>query len=236
MFAQKKICAGFTLVELLVVIAIIAILAAVLFPVLTNAKDKGRLTSCMFNLKTLSNGMRMYADDNGGRLPCSFFGWIPSQVDWVNCVAGAYNKVYPRRGSLFKYVRNTAVYKCPSDAGIAPNRVTQTDMTVALKDYAISYTMNWLLGPNDIYEPPVLDTIPRPTKVLLLIHEGRKYIDDGCFCWRNPNIGDANQPSDIHLGGTAASYVDGHVKWLSKKAFETERDSNIWNPGLKSLK
>ncbi len=55
---------GFTLIELLVVIAIIAILAALLIPVLATAKEKGRRASCMSNLHQIALGLRMYANDN----------------------------------------------------------------------------------------------------------------------------------------------------------------------------
>lgn len=225
---------GFTLIELLVVIAIIAILAAVLFPVLTNAKEKGRLTTCTFNLKSLASAFRMYADDFGGRLPKSYYGWQPQiGVDWCDCELGNTNRVYPRKGSVYRYVRNLSVYKCPSDNGVAPtNNVTQADTSISLKDYPISYAMNWMLGPNNNdLKGPVVDTISRPSKVLLLIHEGRENIDDGCFYWGVGNFDGANKPSKIHLGGTAAAYVDGHAKWLSYKGCLTERDSNAWNPG-----
>jgi prepilin-type N-terminal cleavage/methylation domain-containing protein len=59
---------AFTLIELLVVIAIIAILAAILFPVFAQAREKARQTSCISNVKQLSLGMLMYAQDNDGVL------------------------------------------------------------------------------------------------------------------------------------------------------------------------
>src|SRR5262245_57471883 len=57
---------GFTLIELLVVIAIIALLAAILFPVFAQAREKARQTSCLSNLKQLSHAMLMYAQDYDG--------------------------------------------------------------------------------------------------------------------------------------------------------------------------
>ncbi len=62
---------GFTLIELLVVIAIIAILAAILFPIFSEAKIAGQRSSCMGNLKQLGVAMKMYMDDNSGCYPSS---------------------------------------------------------------------------------------------------------------------------------------------------------------------
>jgi len=63
---QKR---GFTLIELLVVIAIIAILAAILFPVFAQAREKARQTGCVSNLKQLGVGFQLYASDNDGNFP-----------------------------------------------------------------------------------------------------------------------------------------------------------------------
>ena len=60
---------GFTLIELLVVIAIIAVLAAILFPVFAQAREKARASTCMSNQRQLAVALTIYANDNGSRLP-----------------------------------------------------------------------------------------------------------------------------------------------------------------------
>jgi prepilin-type N-terminal cleavage/methylation domain-containing protein/prepilin-type processing-associated H-X9-DG protein len=104
---------GFTLIELLVVIAIIAILAAILFPVFARAREKARQSSCASNLKQITLGLLMYAQDYDERFPIEFFGWGDITPTW--------------REVTVPYIKNTQVYQCPSESawtwtyGMDPN-------------------------------------------------------------------------------------------------------------------
>ncbi|MER3558995.1 MAG: hypothetical protein C4336_05760, partial [Armatimonadota bacterium] len=90
---------GFTLIELLVVIAIIAILAAILFPVFAQAREKARQTQCLSNLKQVGTGLLMYANDYDDKVP-------------IFCFA----EYYQVAARLMPYTKNRDIYRCPSSS------------------------------------------------------------------------------------------------------------------------
>ena len=96
---------AFTLIELLVVIAIIAILAAILFPVFAQAREKARGISCLSNTKQLATGILMYTQDYDEYYPIGFIsrGSWGGQFAWVH--------------DLTPYVKSLAVFVCPDDQG-----------------------------------------------------------------------------------------------------------------------
>ena len=100
----------FTLIELLVVIAIIAILAAMLLPALSKARDKARSISCVNNMKTLGLFTTMYWNDHNTFFPCN----SPSGITWIIWL-GADGQYITDPKNMTNFTRPVTFLKCPAD-------------------------------------------------------------------------------------------------------------------------
>jgi len=196
---------GFTLIELLVVIAIIAILAAILFPVFARAREKARQSSCQSNLKQLSLGITMYAQDYDERLPYRYYNNGVGR-NWCD------HFVQP-------YINNTQVTICPStnakSYGYAMDNLNAQALaafadsagTVMLAD--VKMCVNSTGGYSydlSIRNPSVFGTPMLPAT------------DEDA----NPIAGDPTyspRPRGVHNGGSNVAFLDGHVKWLKNDAY-----------------
>ncbi len=206
------------------VIAIIAILAAMLLPALTKAKDKARQIACINNLKQLQIGWQMYVDDNRNNLPENWHvgsGALSAASpvnSWVtgNTQAGT-NTTDIRDGVIYSYVGSEAVYHCPGDFSTAYN-VPMPRLR--------SYAMDVYMG-GDIVADAVkkYSQILGPAGVFVFLDENEKSIDDGMFYInRAPGATWPNLASDRHNRGADLSFADGHCerfRWKAPKIFIT---------------
>ncbi len=120
---------AFTLIELLVVIAIIAILAAILFPVFAQAREKARSTNCLSNTKQIGMSFRMYVEDTDGKYPMAYTEWSAQVGDNFGELYGGHAGVgneaqaeFARKASyvaqLMPYSKSAKIFVCPSDSGV----------------------------------------------------------------------------------------------------------------------
>ncbi len=219
---------GFTLIELLVVIAIIAILAAILFPVFARAREKARQTSCLSNVKQLSLGVLMYAQDYDQFLPMSIT-WGYNQPGYSN-----ENRCWWGEAVLQPYLKNRQIFQCPSSK----------DLGHAYPAYALNINFSKYgdsLAVTDVNSPAetsyICDVGYLSTGVMGKDpSEWNEYqIGHSHYQWYPPqnlngsasppyyertNAGDyRRRPVPRHNGGLNIGYLDGHAKWMNINQF-----------------
>jgi prepilin-type N-terminal cleavage/methylation domain-containing protein/prepilin-type processing-associated H-X9-DG protein len=127
---------AFTLIELLVVIAIIAILAALLFPILHAARERARVVACQSNLKQLGTAFHLYLGDWDDTFPMPYTDPDPQ-------VSGAQSLPPTWRARVFPYVRSAGVYQCPSNDFLEREKEYLPQMKWMMENGAgFSYAMN----------------------------------------------------------------------------------------------
>lgn len=148
---------GFTLIELLVVIAIIAILAAILFPVFAQARDKARSASCLSNQKQLGLGIIMYSQDYDECIPLTtaninnqwlwnFTMVVPPGWSSQTTHPAVLGSPYTWCNSLQPYLKNYGIMKCPSGVDYNLPQARFTYASPLMKPIVTSYTINGLLN------------------------------------------------------------------------------------------
>jgi len=185
--------AGFTLIELLVVIAIIAILAAILFPVFAQAREKARGATCQSNLKQIGLAIQMYSlDYDGGMVDYE----RPTPVPMPDPRLPSTLFLNAWYDQLMPYMRNEQILVCP-DAPDVP-------LVAGNYSYWSSYSLNWRASGWNQNKPKKLDDYSKPSQTILLT--------DGFWSWF---FWLTVYPMDTyrHQGGVNCLCVDGHVKF-----------------------
>lgn len=192
----------FTLIELLVVIAIIAILAALLLPSLSRARDMAWGARCKSNLKQLGAAIHFYADDNKGYLPYDSLAYS----DWIEllwpCVYAS--KTYPGISGASLPLPGT-VFHCASAEKQAetPKR---------------SYAFNIRIVDNSSATAETIQQIKKPSKAVLIAD----YLD-------NSSLADPSHIALRHSGLFNAVFADAHAEALKFSSDMLNVTSEIWS-------
>ena len=183
---------GFTLIELLVVIAIIAILAAILFPVFAQAREKARQISCLSNEKQLGLGVMQYTQDYDEKFPVGYnLGLSGTPCTWA--------------GQVYPYIKSTKVFLCPDDP-----------QPLDVVSYAInSYTANPGPTPQSPNESASLSEFNAPSSTVLFCEVSNSYLAPGAIDWYPYDSQDLVDNNDWSTPSTNGADIWG---WSSNPA------------------
>lgn len=232
---------GFTLIELLVVIALISILAAMLLPVLKNARERTTGYQSVNNTRQLLLAWLLYSDDFNGRLAYNLGGagggknpaaktnlnWVNNNLTW-ELDADNTNTTTLTEASLGPYAnRVTKIYRCPNDR-VLSNKQQEAGWTHRVR----SYSMNAMVGDageisatgsNENNAGYVqffrITDLPRPSDIFVFVEEHPDSINDGYFLNKFYNYHWIDLPASDHNGTAPFAFADGHAqlhRWVEE--------------------
>jgi len=178
---------GFTLIELLVVIAIISILAAILFPVFAQAREKARQTTCLSNMKQMGLAICMYADDYD---ECTIYADETATPAAGMPECAWFDKLQP-------YVKNEKLFVCPS-------------MGKDTTQIKTSYIINGLFA----HGLPIF-TFSEPATQIAIAERQKNHLDEDYHVTDANWLASASSiiAYDRHNGGANYTFADGHAKY-----------------------
>jgi prepilin-type N-terminal cleavage/methylation domain-containing protein/prepilin-type processing-associated H-X9-DG protein len=227
---------AFTLIELLVVIAIIAILAAILMPVLSKAKARALTANCLSNFKQLQACYILYVGDNNDYLvwniSTSGTQTTLTNESWIVGNAQTdYSTLNIQKGKLFDYNKQVAIYACPANTkniqitGIPQPPFKPGEWVPQTRTCTIEYSMGGFVktpGDNINRNGIYFGSYSRGTKVMdasekiVFVDENENSIGDGVFgLYPSGSNYNAwwNMTGSRHNKGSVFSFYDGHVEY-----------------------
>lgn len=208
---------GFTLIELLVVIAIIAILAAMLFPVLGQAKHRAWSIQCVSNLRQIGMGMKMFADDNNELYPES-----GADIHWNTNDPITLKPSWMQQ--IYQYTMNTNVYNCPANVQLPPDMrgpfnyfngcraaYLAASNFAPLQNNSVRFPSSYVLSGDTCGIPNVTSGENGGT----FDPQDADKDDYTQNCVGGSDNGTPFELWQVHSGGQNILFVDGHSKWYN---------------------